>query len=199
MGKPTSGIRCCDGRNGFSNGLLEGLQRSRRLRPQQRFDCRPTCLDRGQVWRIGRKIEQASSRRRNCLCDAGHFVDFEIIHDDHLPWAELRDQHLAEKGQKDVAIGEAFDGHGGHDPVKPQGTKHRDVPAPIDGLRRMGALAAGGACIIACQGLMAPGLIKKDQGVGGHLLQGVEKVKALLWDVRSLLLDGAERFFCEAS
>jgi hypothetical protein len=46
---------------------------------------------------------------------------------------------------------------------------------------------------------MAPGLIKKDQVVGGHLLQGVEKVKALLWDVRSLLLDGAERFFCEAS
>ena len=73
------------------------------------------------------------------------------------------------------------------------------MTAPIDGLRRVGALAAGGACIAACHGLMAPGLVKQDQVVGGHLLQGGEKVKAWLLDVRSLLLDGAERFCCEAS
>jgi hypothetical protein len=139
MGKPTSGIRRGDSRNGFSNGLLEGLQRSRRFRPQQRFDFRPTCLARGQVRRIWRQREQASSRRRHCLCDASHLVGIEMIPDDHRPWAELRDQPRAEKGQQDVAIGDAFDGHGGHDPVKPPGPKPRDVTAPLDGLRGVGA------------------------------------------------------------
>jgi hypothetical protein len=67
-----------------------------------------------------------------------------MIHDPHLPWAELRDSHLAEKGQKDVALGEAFDGHGGHHPVTPQGAKYRDVTALINGRRRVGALATGG-------------------------------------------------------
>jgi hypothetical protein len=46
---------------------------------------------------------------------------------------------------------------------------------------------------------MAPGLIKKEQVFGGDLLQDAEKVNALLLDVGALLLDGAERFFCEAS
>jgi hypothetical protein len=46
---------------------------------------------------------------------------------------------------------------------------------------------------------MAPGLIKKAQVVGGYLLQDVAKVNALLVNVGALLLDGAERFFCEAS
>jgi len=71
--------------------------------------------------------------------------------------------------------------------------------APIDRLRRVGALATGGTRIVAGHGLMAPGLIKKEQVFGGYLLQDVEKVNALLLDVGALLLDGAERFFCEAS
>jgi hypothetical protein len=122
-----------------------------------------------------------------------------MMHDDHLPWAELRDQYLVEKGQKDVVISEAFDGHRGHDPVQPQGAKHRDVTAPIDGLRRVGTLATGGTRIVACHGLMAPGLIKEEHVFGGYLWQDVEKVSALLLDVGTLLLDGAECFFGEVS
>jgi hypothetical protein len=64
-----------------------------------------------------------------------------MIPDDHLPWAEWRDQHLVETGQKDVAIGDAFDGHSGHHSLQPQGATQRDVTAPIARLRRVGARA----------------------------------------------------------
>jgi hypothetical protein len=199
MSEPTSGIRRCDGRDGCSHGRLEVLQRGRRLRPQQRFDFRPTCLDRGQVRCIGRKRAQASSRQCNRLCDASDCVGWEMSHDDHRPWAELRDQHLVEKGPKAVALGAAFDGHRGPHALPPQGAQPRAVPAPIDRLRRVGALAPGGTRLVTCQGRMAPGLVKKAPGFGGYLWQDVAKVNAWVLKVGALLRDGVERVFGEAS
>jgi hypothetical protein len=104
-----------------------------------------------------------------------------------------------ENGQQDVASGDACDGHRGHDPLPPHGATPRAVTAPLDRLRRGGALAAGGPRIVACPGLMAPGLSKKAHVFGGDLWQAVANVHALLSAVGALLRDGAERFVCEAS
>ena len=148
---------------------------------------------------IGRKIEQARARRRHRLCAASSCVGLEMIPDAHLPGAELRDQHLVEKGQTDGASGDACDGPSGHHSLPPQGAKPREVTAPMDRLRRVGALAPGGTRLGACPGLLAPGLVKKEPVVGGYLVQDVEQGHALLLHGGALWRDGAERCFGEAS
>jgi hypothetical protein len=122
-----------------------------------------------------------------------------MIPDHHRPWAAWRDQPRVENGQQDVASGAAGDGHRGHDPLPPHGATPRDVMAPLDRLRRGGALAAGGLRIIAGPGLMAPGLSKQAPVVGGDLWQEVANVHAVLWAVGALWRDGAARFVGEAS
>jgi hypothetical protein len=122
-----------------------------------------------------------------------------MIPDHHRPWAALRDQPRVEQGQQDVASGDAGDGHRGHDPLPPHGATPRAVTAPLDRLRRGGALAAGGPRIVACPGLMAPGLSKQAHVFGGDLVQDVANVHAVLWAVGALWRDGAARVFGEAS
>jgi hypothetical protein len=73
------------------------------------------------------------------------------------------------------------------------------VMAPLDRLRRGGALAAGGPRRVAGPGLMAPGLSKQAPVVGGDLGQEVANVHAVLWAVGALWRDGAARFVGEAS
>jgi hypothetical protein len=122
-----------------------------------------------------------------------------MLQDAHLPWAALRAQHLVETGPKDVALGAAVTGHRGHHALPPQGAKPREVTAPMARLRRVGALAPGGARLAACHGLRAPGLIKTEPIGGGDLPPDVANVHALGLAVGALWLDGAARLFGQAS
>jgi hypothetical protein len=103
-----------------------------------------------------------------------------------------------QKGQKDRAIGEAFDRHGGDQPLETQGPQHGDMAAPIDGLAGQGPLAPRRPGVEAGHRLMAARFIEKDEVVRSERCNGILKRGPLPLDVGPLVLGGAKRFFFEA-
>jgi hypothetical protein len=73
-----------------------------------------------------------------------------------------RHERLPQKGEKDLAMGEAFDRHGGDKTLQTQAPQHGEMAPPIDGLRRLCPLAPRRAGVKACQRLMAAGFVEKD-------------------------------------
>ena len=53
--------------------------------------------------------------------DTDHLMRLQIIQNDNLPGAQLREQDGLEKGQKDVAISKTGDRHGRDKPITSQG------------------------------------------------------------------------------
>jgi hypothetical protein len=125
-------------------------------------------------------------------------MGFEIIHEEDLAWAELRHEHLPQKGEKDLAIGEAFDRHGGDKTLQTQAPQHGDMATPIDGLRRLCPLAPRRTGVKAGQRLMAARFVEKDQVFRSERLDGILKRGPLPLDLWPLWLGGAKCFFCEA-
>jgi len=119
----------------------------------------------------------------------------EIIHNDNLPWGQLWEQDVMEKGQKDVAISKTVDRHRGGQPSKPQGPQPGAPAAAINGLGYIDSLAAWRTGIVPGHGQVAPRFIPKDQGRRRQQCEGVEEVHAWLLDVWARLLGGAKRFF----
>jgi hypothetical protein len=199
MGKPPMRILTGDRPKCLSNGLLQGLQRSCRLGSQARLDLGPAFFDGGEIGRIRRQIEQPDASGGTSSSDARHFMRTQIIQNEELTWAQLRQQHLLEKGQKDRAIREAFDRHGGNHPRETQRAEHGHMAASIDGLCRQRSLAPRRTGVEMGHRLMAPSFIEKDEVVRSARLDGVLKHGPLPVDLRPLLLGGAKSFFCEAS
>ena len=122
MGKPPVSILARDRRKRFGDSVLQGFPRSGCLRPQKRLDLGPTFFDRGQVGRIRREVEQSDTSSGTGVRDPRHFMGCEIVHDEDLAWPELRHKHLPQQSKKDLAIGEAFDRHGGDETLETQGS-----------------------------------------------------------------------------
>jgi Transposase len=198
MGKPPVRILARDHRECLGDGLLQGLQRSGRCRSQDRLDLGPTFFDGGEVGRIRRQIEQPDARGGTGGGNPRHFMGAKIIHNEELAWTQLWQQHLAQKGEKHLAIREARHRHGCDHPLETQRTQHGHMAAPIHGLRRLRPLAARRAGVKAGHGLMAASFVEKDEVFRGERLDAFLKGEPLSLDLRPLLLDGAKRFFYEA-
>ena len=121
-----------------------------------------------------------------------------VLTEADLAWAELRHEHLLQQGEKDLAIGEAFDRHGGDKTLQTQAPQHGDMAPPIDGLRRLGPLAPRRAGVKAGQRLMAARFIEKDQVFRRERLNGLLQRDPLPLHLGLLWLGGAEGCFCEA-
>jgi hypothetical protein len=196
MSKPPVSILARNRRECFSDGLLQGFQRSCCLRPQERLDLGPTFFDWRQVGRIRRQVEQADTSGGTGVRDARHFMGCEIVHDEDLAGPELRHKRFLQKSQKDLTIGEAFDRHGGDKPLGIQCPQHGDMAAPINGLGGQGPLAPGGTSVEAGHRLMAARFVEKHQVFRRERLDGVLKRGPLPLDLGPFLLGGAKRFFC---
>jgi hypothetical protein len=125
-------------------------------------------------------------------------MGFEISHDEDLAWPELRHQHLPQKGEKDRAVGEAFDRHGGNQSLQTQASQHGDMAPPIDGLRRLGSLAPRRPGVKTGHGLRAARFVEKHQVFRSKRFDGLLKRGPLPLDLGPLLLGGAKGFFCGA-
>ena len=110
-------------------------------------------------------------------------------------WPELRHQHLPHKGEKDRAIGEAFDRHGGDKPLQTQPPQHGNMAPPIDGLRRLCSLAPRRTGVKTGYCLMAARFVEKHQVFRGERLAGILQRGPLPLDLWLLLLGSAKAFF----
>src|ERR1035441_5109185 len=74
----------------FRDGLMERLGGAGLGGAEQLFQLGPGLLDRIQVRRIRRQVEQFSSRSLDQLLDPGHLVGAEVVHYDHIAGPQLR-------------------------------------------------------------------------------------------------------------
>jgi hypothetical protein len=125
-------------------------------------------------------------------------MGFEIIQKEDLAWTELRQEHLPQKGEKDLAIGEACDCHGRDKPLQTQAPQHGEMAPPIDGLRRLGPLAPRRPGVKTGHGLMAARFVEKHQVVRSERFDGLVKRGPWPLDLWPLVLGGAQGFCCGA-
>src|ERR1035437_8045662 len=162
---------------------------------EQLFQLGPGLLDRIQVRRIRRQVEQFSSRSLDQLLDPGHLVGAEVVHYDYIAGPQLRTQHLFEIGQKDVAIGGLLDGHGRQQAAEAQGAEDgEDLPmASRSGF--MHAPPAAGAGITACHLRGHSALVEEDQLLRRDGLEALEELFPPLAVLFAVAFDGVKRLF----
>lgn len=104
MGKPMAGITSRDGHERIGPGEFEGLARPRRAGAEDRFHFAPAQLDGGQIGRIRGQVMQRGLRRFNSFANPHHFMRFEVIPEDDIPWTQVGNEDLVAGAAKDLTV-----------------------------------------------------------------------------------------------
>jgi hypothetical protein len=102
---PPVSILARDRREGLSDGLRRGLQRSCRLRAQARLDLGPTGRERGEGGRRRRQVEGPHASRGTGGGHAGGLMGVAVIQAASLAGMPVRKPSLSQQGQQDGASG----------------------------------------------------------------------------------------------
>ena len=101
-----------DGPKGVCGSFVKRVDGSRGELPHVRFDPGEAVLYRGQVWAVGRQIEQACAARLDGLASTGNLVRCEIVHDDNAVLGERRREQLFTPGHERISIHGTVEQHG---------------------------------------------------------------------------------------
>ena len=103
-------------------------------------------LDRVEVGRIGRQLEQAGAGCLDGVADAGDLVRGEIVHDDDVARPQRRRQAAADVGAEDGAGHRPIDDEGGGEAAgAPCGDERRPLPMAVGHLADQPPAAAAAA------------------------------------------------------
>jgi hypothetical protein len=138
-----------------------------------------------QVGRIGQEREEPDARGDTGCGDTRHVLGCKVIQDQSLPEPPLRYEHLPGQGQKHLAIGNAFDRHGGDQPLETPGAQYGHMTAPLAGLRRPHPPAPGRTGVKAAQRLMAAGFKQEYRWTSGRSGSTVQHVFSEAGPVRT--------------
>jgi len=130
---------------------------------QVRLQFAESHFDRIEIGRIGRQIKQRRPCCFDCLPDAGHLVDRQVVHQDDVAAPEGRNKTSLHISQKQGSIHGALKDERCDHPAQAQGAdKGDDFPVPV---RRVidEPFANGAAAANTHHGAVRPGLIDKDQ------------------------------------
>ena len=111
MGEPCGGVLRGDCGQGLGDSGLQRFQTSGLGRAQEMFDLGPGLLDGIEVRRVGRQLQQTSSRACHELAHARYLVGRQVIHDHHLPGTQPRTQDLLPIGQENISVAGLGNGH----------------------------------------------------------------------------------------
>ena len=99
-------------------GSLQSRHRASLMSTKMLFELSPATFDGIEVGRIGWQGGEPGTGGLDPRADPLDLVSRQIVHDYHLARPELRAQHLFQIGEKDIAIGRGFDGHGATQPLR---------------------------------------------------------------------------------
>jgi hypothetical protein len=151
-----------DRREGLSDGLRQGLQRSCRLRAQARLDLGSTGRERGEGGRRRRQVEGPHASRGT---GGGHTCDLmgvAVIQAASLAGMPVRKPSLSQQGQQDGASGAPRDRHGGDQAREAQGPAPRHLAAASDGLCGLCPMASWRPRLATGHRLLAAGCVDQE-------------------------------------
>lgn len=141
---------------------MEGVCRSGSDLAQDGFEFRPRGLDRVEVRRVAREIEQARAGSFDELTNDRSLVSSEIVHQDDIAVAQCGHETLLDIGLEGERVHRTAKHHRRDDPFKPERGDDRHTVAPIlrHGIDR--ALTARRTRVTARHRKMHARLVQKD-------------------------------------
>jgi hypothetical protein len=127
MGEPRPGIRRRDGGQRTRDRRVKRLARARLGGTQERLDLGPAPLDRVQVGRVRRQVEQPRPFCRDGLLHACRLVRRQIIRHHDVALTKRGAQHLLHVGPEYVGVGRALDRHDRFQPRVGERPSYRHV------------------------------------------------------------------------
>lgn len=174
---------------------MKVFQGSCRRLAQVRFEFGKGLFNRIEVGTIRRQVADAHPASGEQRGDTLNFVGGEVIEDERVTFAQLRTEHVLEINREDLGIDRTFDQKGSGDAFMAQ-SRDKGGTLPVTVRQSTGAtLAHRAAPVTASQLGVQPCLIDKHQltDIPGWLLSAPKPAGG--FNVRSILLGGARRFF----
>jgi hypothetical protein len=109
MHKPAVGIGWRDHDQDMGDGAIKNSAGPSLGHPQGGFDLRPTGLDRREIRRVGRQVQQTRATASQGLLDPHSFMGTQIIHHNDIPWVQRRAQPALHMRPEDLRVGCAID------------------------------------------------------------------------------------------
>jgi hypothetical protein len=106
-GKPSRRILRSNGREGQTDGLLQGVVGAGAQAAQERLELGEGLLDRRAVRGIRRQEEQVAAPRREGLANAGRFMGAQLVQHHDLPGPQPRRQFRADVPRERLCVGRA--------------------------------------------------------------------------------------------
>jgi hypothetical protein len=159
------------------------------------FELGEELLDRVQIGRVFRQVEQPSTGGTDGAAHGVSFVRAEIVHDHDVALPESRDQNLLDVEKKRFAVDRAFDEPGSGDAIMAQsGHEGHGLPAAV---RHLGfdALAARRPAPQRRHIGLGPGLVDEYQPSGIDPIAILGPLRPPARDIGTILLGGNQRLF----
>ena len=162
---------------------------------QVRFEFGEELLDRVQVRRVGRQIQQYRAGLPDGFLHSTDLVAAEIVQDDDVTWLQCWNQHATCIGQKHRAIHRPIGDHGGDQAVLAEAT-HEGCRLPVTVGHGTHAAATSRRPATTPHHVRGrPGFVDKDQSLGINPEQVLTPHLTCQLHVGSLLLAGVQGFF----
>jgi hypothetical protein len=159
------------------------------------FELCPAFLDRVEVWRVRRQIEQGCSGLADEIFHARDLVRSEVIQNHNLAGLELRAENLLQVSEKDIAIGGSFD-HPSANPTGSTDGTQNSQRAPVACRNSfVHTLAAQRAPITPGHFCCYTAFVDENEALRIDLFAFFLPELSLRGDSLTLLFSGVERFF----
>ena len=195
MSEPRQRIRFTNGFEGLFDRSIQRPMRPCSDRAQRRLDLRPTFLNRRQIRRVRRQVDQLRPACFDRLANPTHFMRSQVIHHHNVAGGKRRAENALGVSAEDLAIRRSFDRQQRIESAAAQSANQRDVLAIVDRRAADRPLTPWGATIQARQGEIDPGFINEFATLQIELADCLLVSGARLLDSWRLSFAGVERLF----
>src|SRR6266545_1303377 len=197
--EPADGIGPADEVHRAADRRVERIVRTGAEFLQDRLQLAPAELDRVQVRRVGRQVQDGGASRRYEAPDVRRLVGADVVEDDDVAGPQLADQHALEKGLEDFAVGRALDRHHRAHAGHVERANHRGDSARVAGHRPQGSLATRRPRVVARHCDVAARLIDEDEAARIERLGEIDEPAPQFLDPRLGLLGCGQALFFRVS
>lgn len=137
----------------------------------------PFVLDGIEVGGIRRKIFQSVARLAEGVLDVRAFVEGGVVQDDHGGSGELRQEDVANPGEKDIRVDAGFKQANGDQPRVDERPDDVGASFGVPVARTVTALSHGGITVTAGHGSRKPTLVDPDERSSSGFICGLPLLK----------------------